>query len=152
MQINKSFTYYTIIKDAISSYNGKATASMIFSYAMAVYPRIFRISNSLTWKSCIRQVLTKHKAFIKIEKGRHFWAVIEECNNGIANNGSITNNGSIIKGITKRSIANNSIANNSITNKSIMNNGITNKSISVNNTDSIKESALANITNIKRHK
>lgn len=77
-KVHKNFTYYAIIKEAIESYpHCQATSAEIFSYVMVKHPTLFRMSNSMTWKGNIRQLLSKHPEFVKLRKDGesklHLW-------------------------------------------------------------------------------
>lgn len=87
-KVIKEFTYYALIKEAIyNSLSKQATTSEIFAYVRAKHPTIFKNSNSMTWMGNIRQLLSKHPEFQKLEKKNgsklHYWIhkpieVIEE--------------------------------------------------------------------------
>ncbi len=79
VKVKKDFTYSSIIKEALFSYpNNMATTSQIFSYMIAKHYSIFKESNSMTWKSNVRQLLSKNPEFHKIKRspkqsGPNYW-------------------------------------------------------------------------------
>lgn len=81
IRVHKDFTYYTIIKEAIlSSPCRKLTSSQIFQYIQHKHPNLFLLSNSMTWKGNIRQLLSKSPEFVKIRKEKsaklHYWMFV----------------------------------------------------------------------------
>lgn len=81
IRVHKDFTYYTIIKEAIrSSPHKKMTSNQIFQYIQSKHPNLFLVSNSMTWKGNIRQLLSKNPEFVKIRKEKsaklHYWMFV----------------------------------------------------------------------------
>lgn len=69
IKILKDLTYFSLIKEAIfSTPNLEATVKDIYGYFTMKYPSVFRESNSFTWKSGIRQVLSRYPELIKTRK------------------------------------------------------------------------------------
>ncbi|KAI4293005.1 hypothetical protein PAPHI01_2279 [Pancytospora philotis] len=80
-QIAKPFSYYDLIRMAIRTFPGeKATCSMIFQYMAGSFPKIFKYSNSNTWKNNIRQTLSKNPEFVKYRNElrgvQHYWTYV----------------------------------------------------------------------------
>lgn len=75
-KITKKFSYSYLICRAIESNGGMANVSMICNYATSMFPKIFKMENSKTWISNIRQTLSRDPSFIKIHiKGKQsFWS------------------------------------------------------------------------------
>ena len=81
-KIHKPFTYKDLIFDAIKSTpDGRATINMILDYARSRFPSIFQDSTLPTWKSNIRQTMSRCDIFKKeaARRGRErFWSIDEE--------------------------------------------------------------------------
>lgn len=80
--IDKNFTYFSIIKEAIvAQVDEKATSAQIFEYMMNKHPECFTQLNSVTWKNNVRQLLSKCPEFVKTKKERmsklHYWRFME---------------------------------------------------------------------------
>lgn len=80
--IDKNFTYFSIIKEAITAREGeKATSAQIFDYMMKKHPECFTQLNSVTWKNNVRQLLSKCPEFVKTKKEKtsklHYWKFVE---------------------------------------------------------------------------
>lgn len=78
IKLLKEFTYYSLIKEAIyATPSMLVTSNDIFKYFVSKYPDLFRLSNSMTWKGNVRQVLSRNPEFIKVRKKNysnlHFW-------------------------------------------------------------------------------
>lgn len=70
--VEKNFTYYSVIKEAIELSPGQiATSAQIFDYMTQKYPSSFTESNSSTWKNNVRQLLSKCPDFVKDKKEVH---------------------------------------------------------------------------------
>lgn len=81
--IDKNFTYFMVIKNAIVSYSeGRATSAQIFHFMENTYPETFTKDNANTWKNNVRQLLSKCPEFIKTKKENesklHFWRFQED--------------------------------------------------------------------------
>lgn len=80
--IDKDFTYFSIIKEAILFFEDKkATSAQIFDYMMKKHPECFNHLNSITWKNNVRQLLSKCPEFVKSRKEKnsklHYWKFVE---------------------------------------------------------------------------
>lgn len=80
--IEKNFTYFSIIKEAITvCAEEKATSAQIFEYMMKKHPECFTQLNSVTWKNNVRQLLSKCPEFVKTKKEKtsklHYWKFVE---------------------------------------------------------------------------
>lgn len=75
-KITKKFSYSYLICRAIESNGGMANVSMICNYATSMFPKIFKMENSKTWISNIRQTLSRDPSFIKkhIKGKQSFWS------------------------------------------------------------------------------
>ncbi|KAL0265955.1 UNVERIFIED_CONTAM: hypothetical protein PYX00_011672 [Menopon gallinae] len=80
--IDKNFTYFSIIREAITgSAEGRATSAQIFDYMMRKHPECFTPLNAVTWKNNVRQLLSKCPEFVKTKKEKtsklHYWKFVE---------------------------------------------------------------------------
>lgn len=80
--IDKNFTYFSIIREAIlGSAEGRATSAQIFEYMMRKHPECFTSLNAVTWKNNVRQLLSKCPEFVKTKKEKasklHYWKFVE---------------------------------------------------------------------------
>lgn len=80
--IDKNFTYFSIIREAIlGSAEGRATSAQIFEYMMRKHPECFTPLNAVTWKNNVRQLLSKCPEFVKTKKEKasklHYWKFVE---------------------------------------------------------------------------
>ncbi|KCZ79546.1 hypothetical protein H312_03057 [Anncaliia algerae PRA339] len=79
--IEKDFTYFSVIKEAIdASPQKRATSAQIFEYMTHKYPSSFTESTSSTWKNNVRQLLSKCPEFVKTKKETnsklHYWQFV----------------------------------------------------------------------------